>query len=288
MWLNYNNVTTLITALNEEPFKPLDPSELEIRQKFDKIIRSNTLRYSVLIASSWTFMSLMSLLTDFKHRKLTYREWVPYDYSSYMMFCVTYVHQILSTFYCASVNVACDTLICGFLMHVYCQIEILEYRLKKILSDQSILDYCVRHHNSIFQFACSVNAKFSQIIGLQFIISTLIICSNLYQLSQSSLNADSIGLIGFTCCMLTEIFLYCWFGHKIKSKSVQVADSIFQIKWPLLNNNVKSNLLIIMKRAAVPIEFTTAHIISLNLESFVALLKTSYSAYSLLVQVQEK
>ncbi|XP_018337030.1 PREDICTED: odorant receptor 4-like [Trachymyrmex septentrionalis] len=137
-------------------------------------------------------------------------------------------------------------------------------------------------------FAYSVNAKFSQIIGLQFIISTLIICSNLYQLSQSSLNADSVGLIGFTCCMLTEIFLYCWFGHKIKLKSVQVADSIFQIKWPLLNNNIKTNLLIIMKRATIPIEFTTAHIISLNLDSFVALLKTSYSAYSLLVQVQEK
>ncbi|KYQ60701.1 Odorant receptor 46a, isoform A [Trachymyrmex zeteki] len=237
-----------------------------------RLKKSNTLRYSILIASSWTFMSLMSLLTDFKHRKLTYREWVPYDYSSYMMFCITYVHQILSTFYCASVNVACDTLICGFLMHVYCQIEILEYRLKKILCDQSILDYCVHHHNSIFQFAYSVNAKFSQIIGLQFIISTLIICSNLYQLSQSSLNADSIGLIGFTCCMLTEIFLYCWFGHKIKLKSVQVADSIFQIKWPLLNNSVKSNLLIIMKRTTVPIEFTTAHIVSLNLDSFVAVI----------------
>jgi len=39
MWLNYNNVTTLIIVLNEEPFKPLDLSELKIREKFDKIIR---------------------------------------------------------------------------------------------------------------------------------------------------------------------------------------------------------------------------------------------------------
>lgn len=115
------------------------------------IFRSNTLRYSILIATSWMFMSLMSLLTDFRQRKLTYKEWVPYDYSSYMMFCFTYAHQFLSTFYCASVNVACDTLICGFLMHIYCQIEILEYRLKKILSDQSILGYCIRHHKSIFK-----------------------------------------------------------------------------------------------------------------------------------------
>jgi len=39
MWLNYKSVTTLITTLNEEPFKPLDFGELEIRQKFDKLIR---------------------------------------------------------------------------------------------------------------------------------------------------------------------------------------------------------------------------------------------------------
>jgi len=39
MWLNYKSVTTLITILNEEPFKPLDLGELEIRQKFDKLIR---------------------------------------------------------------------------------------------------------------------------------------------------------------------------------------------------------------------------------------------------------
>jgi len=38
----------------------------------------------------------------------------------------------------------------------------------------------------------------------------------------------------------------------------------------MLNNNIKKNLLIIMKRATMPIEFTTAHIISLNLDSFVA------------------
>ncbi|XP_070518436.1 odorant receptor 46a-like isoform X4 [Cardiocondyla obscurior] len=288
MWLNYSSITTLIITLDEEPFKPLDPGELRIRQKIDKIIRSNTLRYSILIATSWTFMSFMSLLTDFRQRKLTYREWVPYDYSSYMLFCITYIHQFISTFYCASVNVACDTLICGFLMHVYCQIEILEHRLKKILDNQSILRSCIRHHNNIFEFAYLVNAKFSQIIGLQFIISTLIICSNLYQLSQSSLNTDSIGLIGFTCCMLTEIFIYCWFGHKIKSKSVQLADSVFQIKWPIMSNNVKRSLLIIMKRTITPIEFTTAHIISLNLDSFVTLLKTSYSAYSLLVRIKEK
>ncbi|KAM0734596.1 Odorant receptor Or2 [Formica fusca] len=88
--------------------------------------------------------------------------------------------------------------------------------------------------------------------------------------------------------MLTQIFIYCWFGNKVKSKSIQLADSVFQVEWPMLSNSLKKDLLIIMQRAIIPIEFTTAHIISLNLDSFVALLKTSYSAYNLLVRVQEE
>lgn len=39
MWINYKDVKTIINKLNEEPFKPLDAGELEIREKFDKIIR---------------------------------------------------------------------------------------------------------------------------------------------------------------------------------------------------------------------------------------------------------
>lgn len=41
MWINYTNVATLINKLNEEPFKPMDSGELEIRRKFDKLIRSD-------------------------------------------------------------------------------------------------------------------------------------------------------------------------------------------------------------------------------------------------------
>ncbi|EFN64911.1 Odorant receptor Or2 [Camponotus floridanus] len=119
-------------------------------------------------------------------------------------------------------------------------------------------------------------------------MSMMVICSNLYQLTKSPLDADHIPLVMYTSCMLTQIFIYCWFGNKLKIKSLQLADNVFQTEWPVLSNNVKKDLLIIMKRAIVPIEFTTAHIISLNLDSFVALLKTSYSAYNLLVRVQEE
>jgi len=48
--------------------------------------------------------------------------------------------------------------------------------------------------------------------------SMMIFCSNLYQLTKSTLNADHFSLILYTGCMLTQIFIYCWFGNKVKLK----------------------------------------------------------------------
>lgn len=52
-------------------------------------------------------------------------------------------------------------------------------------------------------------------------------------------------------------------------QSIQLMDKIFQIDWPIVNNNVKKGLLIMMKRSTIPIEISTVHIITLNLDSFV-------------------
>ncbi|XP_072754208.1 uncharacterized protein [Anoplolepis gracilipes] len=284
MWFLYERILNLINCLTEEPFAPLDPGEMEIRQQFDRITRNNTLRYTLLIETTVSFIALRSLLTDFKHRRLTYREWVPYDYSSFLLFCFTYAQQMTTTFHAAIVNIACDTLLCGFLVHVCCQIAILEYRLNKLTRNEITLSYCVRHHDWIYKFARLVNIRFTYIIGFQFMASMIVICSNFYQLTKSPLNADSISLIMYTSNILTQIFIYCWFGNKVKVKSIQIADKIFEINWPILNNNAKKGLLIMMKRSTIPIEICTAHIFTLNLESFVGLIKTSYSACNLLIK----
>ncbi|XP_077264619.1 odorant receptor 46a-like isoform X2 [Temnothorax americanus] len=258
-WLSCKNIAGLINYLTEEPFKPLDLGEIKIRRQYDKIIRNNTLRYTILIVTSWTSLILTSLLTDFRHRKLTYRGWIPYDYSSYATFCFTYAVQI----------------------------EILEYRLRKFLCNQFSLGYCIRHHNRIFEFARMVNTRFTQIIGLQFMASTMVTCFNLYQLTKSALGTNHVLTVIYTICMLTQIFIYCWFGNRVKLKSLQLTNSIFQMEWPIVENSVKKSILIIMKRAMTPIEISTIYILNINLDSFVVLLKTSYSVYNVLLQVPE-
>ncbi|XP_067207943.1 odorant receptor 46a-like isoform X2 [Linepithema humile] len=282
--INRKNIGTFTSILTQKPFIPLEPDEKKIRYKFDKTIQTNTLRYTILVEATCACTALISLLTDFRKGKLTYREWTPYNYSSKVVFSIIYARQLISSTFGSMVNVACDSLICGLLLHVCCQLEILEYRLNKISLGQNKLRECVRQHAHIFKFAFMVNEKFKIIIAIQFIISTLVVCSNLYQLAKITISAQSFPLILYAFAMLTQILIYCWYGNEVKLKSVQLAANIFKMKWPTLNQSVKASLLIIMNRSLVPIEFSSAYILTMNLDSF--LLRISYSAYTLLQQMQ--
>ncbi|XP_029665545.1 putative odorant receptor 85d [Formica exsecta] len=280
--INRKNIEILTNALMEKPFRPLESDEIEIRQKFDNIIQTNTILYAIMIETTCTCMNISSFFTDFRRGNLAYREWIPYEYSSGIMFYIIYFRQLISLTAASVVNVACDCLICGLLLHIYCQIEILQCRLKKCLRGRGNLGECVHEHNHIYKFAYMVNEKFRVIIAVQFTVSMLVVCSNLYKMAKITLSAEYIPLMLYTFCMALQILIYCWYGNKVRLKSIQLSDEIFGMDWVKLDKKMKENLIMIMNRSLRPIEFSSIHIVTVNLDSFVKLLKTSYSVYSIL------
>lgn len=57
---------------------------------------------------------------------------------------------------------------------------------------------------------------------------------------------------------------------KVYLQSTGVTNSIYNMEWQKLDNKSKKDLLLIMKRSMIPIEFNSAVIITLNLDSFVS------------------
>ncbi|KAF3054555.1 Odorant receptor 021 [Nylanderia fulva] len=280
--INRKNIKILTDALIEEPFKPLESDEIEIRQKFDNTIQTYAICYTILIELTCGCMNLSSFFTDFRKGTLAYREWVPYEYSTNIMYYVIYFRQLISLQAASIVNVACDCLICALLLHIYCQIKILECRLKKCLRNQGNLGECVHQHNHIFKFARVVNENFRFIIGIQFTVSMLVVCSSLFLLAKTTLSAAYIPLILYTFCMALQILIYCWYGNEVRLKSIQLSQEIFGMDWINTDKKMKDGLIIIMNRSLIPIEFSCAYILTVNLDSFVKLMKTSYSAYNIL------
>ncbi|KAH0947020.1 OrE20 [Eciton burchellii] len=285
--VNRNNIATLINILMEKPCKPFRLNEMEIYHRFDKSIQTNTIHYAILVETTCMSVAITSLFTDFKEHSLTFRAWLPYDHrSSPVLFHLTYVHQLVGFIMGSILHLACDGVICGLLVHIYGQLEILESRLRRIAREPDIIRNCVLQHDHIYNFALLVNNKFRFTISIQFIVSTLVVCFNLYQITKATTSSTKyVQLAFYMSSMLTQIFFYCWYGNEVKLKSRQLANNIFEMEWYALEPTMKKDLLLIMRRSTVPIEFTSSYIILMNLDSFVGLLKTSYSVYNILQQV---
>ncbi|XP_070156717.1 uncharacterized protein [Polyergus mexicanus] len=284
--MNRSNIAMLTDILMSKPCKPMESAEIEIRQRFDKLIETNTLYYMILVELTCASTAVASLFTDYKKEKLTFRAWLPFDYySSATLFHFTYFHQLISLTVGSVLHVACDGLICGLLLHICCQIEILSYRLKNITRNPKILRDCIIQHNLIIKFALLLNKKFRFTISFQFLVSTLVVCFTLYQLTKTSGKFVELGM--YMSCMLTQIFLYCWYANEVKLKSRQLVNDLYKIEWITLERNIQKDLLTITIRSRIPIEFSSAYVIPMNLDSFVDLLKTSYSTYNILQQMQD-
>ncbi|KAI4483600.1 hypothetical protein M0804_007860 [Polistes exclamans] len=169
--INRNNIVNLISSLTEEPYKPSNEVETRIQTKFNELSRFNTHSYAFLISLSVSNFLFSSLVSDFKERQLTFRVWLPFDaYMTPLVYYLTYVHQLLSLTLGAIIHVALDTLICNLLITICCQIKLLENRLTKITNERTnILKLCIRHHESIYKYAASVNKTFKFAIFMQFL-----------------------------------------------------------------------------------------------------------------------
>ncbi|XP_039309017.1 odorant receptor 94a isoform X4 [Solenopsis invicta] len=216
--INRKNISILIDILMEKACRPSEPTEIKIQYKFEKYIESNTKCCVYMGIVTVLCIALSSLPMNFKNRKLMYRTWLPFDCTSIVPFYLTYTYQLISVAFSTLITLGCDTLICGLFVHICCQIEILTYRLRKIIFCSDGFHDCVLQHYNIFRLAFIVKTKLSLIIAISFIMTTMIICFSFYQLDKTTTKAQYFEMILGILFALTEIFLYCWFGNEVKIK----------------------------------------------------------------------
>jgi len=126
--------------------------------KFEDIFyRRNTLCYTTLVELTCAFALGTSVFKDYRKHNLAFRAWLPFNYSSPMLFRIAYFHQSISLTVGSILHLACDSLICGLLMHICSQLEILECRLKKTINKPHIFWECVIQHTCIFELVLSLS-----------------------------------------------------------------------------------------------------------------------------------
>lgn len=60
-----------------------------------------------------------------------------------------------------------------------------------------------------------INDIFSPVIFVQFFVSVLVMCMNLYYLTTHTKLEDILGFAVYTVAIILQIFIYCWGGNEI-------------------------------------------------------------------------
>ncbi|XP_076227665.1 uncharacterized protein LOC143174997 [Nomia melanderi] len=91
---NRESIAVLTSSLAKEPFLPVNREEYEIRTRFDKMIETRSIRYTAAIEVCIAFTWISTLIIDGRNRKLAFRVWIPYNYSSLSCYSVTYIQHV--------------------------------------------------------------------------------------------------------------------------------------------------------------------------------------------------
>nr|XP_033199719.1 odorant receptor 33a-like [Bombus vancouverensis nearcticus] len=258
--LGRKTIINILGLLKKKPFVPENNEEVEIHARYDNLIEKIAMFYTIQNAFCVLSLIVATLMTDFKLKKLAFRAWLPFDFtSSWFTFSMTFIYQFVGSMVISAGISIFDTLFAGLLLQICCQFEILVNRLHNIGGDEILsLKHCVRHHNAIYRFAEMVNNLFSKMMCVQFMVSAAAICFNVYRVTESNAGSQLIG--SFLVNQKPVDFLFL--------QSLDIPNMIYHSDWTNLSNDAKKMLVVIMARSLTPVEITSAYILPMNLESF--------------------
>ncbi|XP_044727910.1 odorant receptor Or1-like [Chrysoperla carnea] len=250
-------------------------------------------------------------------RKLPYRIWYPFDiHESLIRYILTYAYQTISVVNNAVHNAAIDTIISGLMVHICAQLALLQNEIEnlKILINElmklkatnhtkftakrieftSRCVHCIFHHRKIkelsivlMKFLNETESIFTFGIFAQFSASILILCITALQLTiVAPFTFEFFAFITYLICMLSQIFLYCWYGNEIIHHSLSLPNTVYETNWYESDKNYKKYVEFLIFHTQRPLKLRVGRFFTLSLHTFMAILRNSYSYFAVLNQMQ--
>ncbi|XP_050673460.1 putative odorant receptor 71a [Leptidea sinapis] len=143
---------------------------------------------------------------------------------------------------------------------------------------------CVRMGQVVQEFKERLERFVSPLLALRVVQVTLYLCTLLYS---ASLKFDMV-TVEYLAAVALDIYVYCYFGNQLAVQAGRVTVAAYQSEWPsmdLASRRLLLNLLLSHRR---PLLIRAGGFLPIDLHTFVLIIKTSFSYYTLLVNVNEK
>ncbi|XP_044259418.1 odorant receptor Or1-like [Tribolium madens] len=296
-------VWNLIHSMNSIGFKPKNIEQRIILVKeitMSKRISKTFFMACTIVCSLWGISPFIDR-GSYEKLRLPLSGWYPYSTDTSPAYEITYAYQTLTTWINGLADVAMDTFMSGIIMVIAAELSLLNDSLKNLTkgcktdslrdrkkANMNLIE-CVIHYKTIIRFADEVTNLFTFSITAQFIIGVIIVCVSLFQMTLVSvMSFKFVSMLLYQGCVLMEIFLWCYYGNEIILKSDELTRSAYMCEWIEESRQFKKNLIFFMTRTQFPLKLYASGYFTLSLETFTAVVKSSWSYFAVLNQVHSK
>ncbi|CAK1590582.1 unnamed protein product [Parnassius mnemosyne] len=146
------------------------------------------------------------------------------------------------------------------------------------------LHECARMCQVINEYKMKFEAFVSPLLVLRVVQVTLYLCMLLYAATEKF---DMV-TVEYLAAVALDIFVYCYYGSQIILQADRVSTAAYQSSWHTMGPRPRRLLLNILLSNRRPVVVRAGKFLPMDLHTFVVIIKTSFSYYTLLVNVNEK
>ncbi|XP_057332882.1 odorant receptor 83a-like [Microplitis mediator] len=148
---------------------------------------------------------------------------------------------------------------------------------------------CINHHQRLIRIVKDLNDTFQTSLMVQLGMSLLIICFNGYLAAMFP--HDKKSLIRYIIYLLSgslQLLYWCAFGNQLKFEADHLTTGQWMCGWENnYDSGIKNLVTTAMIKTMQPLEIRAGGLFVLNMETFISILKSSYSVFILLTTVAD-
>nr|WJJ63306.1 odorant receptor 6 [Pachyrhinus yasumatsui] len=224
----------------------------------------------------------------------------PLDTTVTINFLLSY---ILGIFACVVVSfgvLGINMTLIGLLIHIIAQIQYCKNLISKVFKNKNDFKglneetffrikrqiiFCIKYHQAIIRYTQRVYAIYSALLLVHITLTSAIFGIILYRIAS---NEEKLNLLRYYLELagwIGTLFLTCYYGQRIITESNTIADAAYESFWYNAPLNLQRHVKLIIMRGQRPLTLRVASIGVISLETFVAVLKTAYSFFALLITI---
>nr|QIJ45802.1 olfactory receptor [Glyphodes pyloalis] len=225
--------------------------------------------------------------------------WPPFDHLSFSGYLFTILLEFIAAVFCVFVHVAFDLTAVGFMIFICGQFVLLRQYSQSIGGNGRQLQLsrkrderahhriarCHKIYERLMIASHVLSTLLKNILGVYFFVATVTLCSVAIRLNsyQEMSSMQLVSLAQYMCATLTQLFLFCYYGDNILEKSsVNQGEGPFGAAHWCLSPQVREELAMLGLGMMMPRHFYAGPFTSLDLPSFIQVVKTAYSYYAVI------